>query len=137
MLATAVRASGLPDLADVIARQGIVDQASAALPADLAGDYCAQVTSAPMPSLPGAVQLRENAIVALERAERLLAVLSCQPPGLGEVDADTFADAVSDAAWVLTAVWRMALADLLAETKAVMADATGGMVKLGTFAHLR
>lgn len=129
-VSSSIRATGFPDLADVVSRQGVMDQPSAALAANLAPEYRAQLARSPGPSLPGAPQLRENATVALECSERLLTIVAEEPPGLGEVDPAAFNEGVRSAARALIAVWHMGIVDLPGETRAVMAGASGGAVKL-------
>jgi hypothetical protein len=126
----AIRTLGLTDLADVLSRQHILDDETAALASALAPDYCRQLQDCPPSPAPGWSQLRDNALVAVERAGTAASFLAQEPPGLGEIEPDAFADAVRDAAAALLALWRMGVVNLPHETRLVMSDARGGIVKL-------
>jgi hypothetical protein len=122
---------GLPDLAAVVRREGIVDADSAFIASELAPEYVAQVMDLPPSSLPGVEEVRAAVVVAIREAQALLAILGETPPYLGEVEPAQFAVAVRHAASALVALSGTALVELPTEVAHVLGGTgVAGPVKL-------
>jgi hypothetical protein len=130
-IASTLATVGLTDLARVVQRQTILDDDSAALAASLIPEYSAQVSAVPSASAPGFDQLQASTLAALRSAEKLLYLLSNEPPGLGQIEPEAFQDAVLAAAMVLLSVWKMGAIDLPEQTRFALSEAsTGGAVRM-------